>query len=96
MTKYTVQYTDTLSGEANYAWERRASIAMPELTHYGYTGSADGSYAKANRLYERQLMRKAKAAVGITGARGKKENYGGMLAFVPYRSCTILFITAEG
>lgn len=93
MNAYDIEYTDTFSGEANYSWVRRAKVTMPELTHYGYTGSTDGSYAKANRVYQRELMRRAKAAIGLTGARGRREEYGDMVAFVPRGSCTIMFIT---
>lgn len=38
------------------------------------------------------IMRRAKAAVGLTGARGRTENHGDMLKFVPYRCCTVLFV----
>ncbi len=50
------------------------------------------NYCKANKIYQRELMKKAKAAVGITGLRGKTENYGDMLDFRPYGCCTVLFI----
>ena len=51
---------------ANYSWVRRTRIIMPELTHYGYTGSADGSYARANRIANREIMKAAKAMMFIT------------------------------
>ena len=91
--KYDVEYTDTFAGEANYSWVRRATINMPELTHYGYDGATN--YCKANKIYRRELMRRAKAAVGLTGARGRTDDYGEMIDFRPYRSCTVLFITAK-
>lgn len=54
--KYQIELTDTFGGEANYSWVRRASVTVPELTHYGYTGSADGSYSRVAlhgaRLYQ--------------------------------------------
>lgn len=89
---YQAEYTDTFGGEANYSWVTRREFAMPELTHYGYTGSADGSYAKANKVWQRELMRRAKAAVGLTGARGRTEHHGDMAEFRPYGSATILFV----
>lgn len=67
---YEVEYTDTFGGEANYSWVRRAKVTMPELTHYGYDGGT--TYCKANRTFERELMRKAKAAVGLTNVRGSR------------------------
>ena len=93
--QYQVEYTDTFGGEANYSWARRATVAMPEMTHYGYTGSTDGSYAKANKAFERELMRKAKAAIGLTGARGKRADIGDMVEFRPYGSATVMFITPD-
>jgi hypothetical protein len=37
-------------------------------------------------------MKKAKAAVGLTGLRGRVEDYGDMIRFVPYGQCTVLII----
>lgn len=91
MNTYDIEYTDTFAGEANYCWVKRASVSMPELTHYGYDGATN--YVRANRTYQRELMRKAKAAIGLTGARGTVQNYGDMIEFCPYRSCTVMFIT---
>ena len=97
MNRYSVEYTDTFGGEANYSWVRRATVTMPELTHYGYTGSTDGSYAKSNRAFTRELMRRAKAAVGLTGARGRRDTVGDTEEFRPYGSCTVLFVSySEG
>lgn len=92
MNTHEIEYTDTFGGEANYSWVKRATVTMPELTHYGYTGSCDGSYSRANRAYMRELMRKAKAAVGLTGVRGTRCDMGEGFEFRPYGSCTILFV----
>lgn len=89
---YSIEYTDTFSGEANYSWVRRATVTMPDLTHYGYDGGAN--YTKTNRVYQRELMRKAKAAVGITGSRGVTQQIGDMTEFRPYGACVVMFITA--
>ena len=91
MNTYTVEYTDTFAGEPNYSWLRRATVSVSELTHYGYDGSQ--GYAKANKRAERELMRKAKAAVGLTGVRGVKHNMGDMIEFRPYGTCTVMFVT---
>lgn len=91
MNKYDVEYTDTFGGDANYAWVRRATIGMPELTHYGYDGGTN--YCKANRTYQRELMKRAKASMGLTGVRGTTYHHGDMSEFRPYRSCTVLFVT---
>ena len=89
--QYEIEYTDTFGGEANYCWVRRATVTMPELTHYGYDGGTN--YCAANRIYERELMRKAKEAVGITGARGRKDSYGDNLEFRPYGCATVMFVS---
>lgn len=91
MNKHSVEYTDTFAGEANYCWVKRATIHMPELTAYGYDGGTN--YSAANKRYTRELMRRAKAAVGITGLRGKRETWGEMEIFRPYGTATILFVT---
>ena len=91
MPTYSVEYTDTFNGDANYTWVRRAKVTMPELTHYGYDGSTN--YAKANKSYQRELMRRAKAAVGLTGARGARSDLGDTIEFRPYGSATVLFIS---
>lgn len=89
---HPIIYTDTVEGDPNFAWERRDTIIMPELTHYGYTGSTDGSYAKALKPYNRELMRCAKAAMGITGLRGVTSRTNNLIEFRPYRCNTVLII----
>lgn len=90
MHTYDIELTDTFGGEANYSWVRRATVAMPELTHYGYDGGTN--YAKANKVYQRELMKRAKAAMGLTGVRGAVENYGDSITFRPYGLLQIMFI----
>jgi len=91
MNRYNVEYTDTFAGEANYSWVRRAVVDMPEMTHYGYDGGTN--YGKVRRTYQRELMRKAKAEMGLTGVRGVTYHHGDMSEFRPYRSCTVMFVT---
>lgn len=88
---YDVEYTDTFGGEANYAWVKRATLSMPELTHYGYDGGLN--YARANRIANREVMKAAKAAVGLTNVRGVTTDRGDDLEFRPYGMCTVLFVT---
>ncbi len=92
MNMHEVELTDTFGGQANYCWIKRDTDHMPQLTDYGYTGSSDGSYSKANKVYERELMRKAKAKVGLTGIRGRKEDWGDTIAFYPYGLNMVMFI----
>lgn len=91
--KYEYEYTDTFGGEANYGWVKRGTVTMPELTHYGYTGSADGSYTRANKAANRELMRRVKAELGLTGVRGVTAWHGDECVFRPYGMATVLFIT---
>ncbi len=91
MNTYDIEYTDTFNGEANYCWVRRDTVTMPELTHYGYDGSSN--YAKCNKVYERELMRKAKQKMRLTGMRGTTTSYDDMIEFRPYKCCTVMFIT---
>lgn len=91
MNTYDVEYTDTFCGEANYAWVRRATVTMPELTRYGYDGGTN--YVKANKIFQRELMKRAKAEIGLAGVRGKVERYGDITAFRPYGCNTVMFIT---
>jgi len=91
MHKYDVEYTDTFGEEANYGWVKRETVTMPELTHYGYDGGTN--YARVNRTFQRELMKRAKAAVGLTGVRGRTYHHGDMSEFRPYRMCTVLFVT---
>jgi hypothetical protein len=93
MNTYEIVYTDTFGGEANYSWVKRATVFMPELTHYGYDGQTN--YSKANKTYERELMKAAKAKLGLTGIRGRTDRHGDLIEFRPYGSCTVLFINAR-
>jgi len=88
---YNVEFTDTFGGEPNYSWVKRARITMPELTAFGYDGGTN--YVAANRRFNRELMKRAKAAMGLTGLRGRRDEYGDTIEFRPYRTCTVLFIS---
>ena len=88
--RFQIELTDTYAGQANYSWRREAFVTMPELTHYGYDGGTN--YHKANKIFCRELMKKAKAAVGLTGIRGTTTQYGDMIEFRPYRVCQVMFI----
>jgi hypothetical protein len=92
MHKFTYEYTDTLGGDANYCWVKRGAVYAPELTHYGYTGSTDGTYSKANKAQAREVMRQVKAELGLTGVKGVRETWGDIEVFKPYGMATILFI----
>ena len=93
MHKFKYEYTDTFGGgDANYSWVKRGTVYVPELTHYGYTGGADGSYAKANKAQTREVMRQVKTELGLNGARGVRETWGDVEVFKPYGMATVLFV----
>jgi len=90
MTKFNYEYTDTFSGEANYSWVERGTVSVPELTHYGYDGCH--GYGKSNASQLREVMRKVKAKLGLTGVNGVREAYQGIVEFRPHNNNTVLFI----
>jgi hypothetical protein len=51
------------------------------------------NYGRANRIANRELLKRAKALVGLTGVRGKVDHYGDTIEFRPYKMCTVLFVT---
>lgn len=42
-------------------------------------------------ISDRELARRAKAAMGLTGVKGKGYHSGDMYEFRPYGSCTVMF-----
>lgn len=85
------EYTATFSGSENSGRVEHGSITMPELTHYGYDGLH--GYEKSNRIMERELIRKVKASLGLTGKRCKRETYGNTLELRPCGTDTVICIT---
>jgi hypothetical protein len=76
---YQVEYTDTFGGEANYSWVRRADVEAPACDY-------------RSPSYRATLMRRAKAAVGLSGVRGVTYWHGDMAEFRPYRMCRVMFV----
>ena len=93
MNHYQIEITDTFGGEANYSWVKREKNAMPELTHYGYDGSSN--YVKANKIFNRELVKKAKRIAGGTGLRCNIENWGDTIRIEPKGSCVVAFVTYQ-
>lgn len=92
MNHYDVEYTDTFGGEANYCWVRRAVIEVrPEAPDTWDTSAA--TVGRKRRAYRRDVMRKAKASMGLTGVRGVRHDHGDLIEFRPYGSCTVMFVT---
>lgn len=87
---FEYEYTDTFGGEANYSWKRSGKVEMPDLTHYGYDGLR--GYFKANRTFNRELVKKVKAELGLTGLRCDRSIVGYTIELRPRGSNTIIFI----
>jgi hypothetical protein len=87
---YVLEITDTFAGEANYSWVRRHSLDVPELTHYGYDGSQ--GYVKAAKAQRRQIVRRAKALAGWTGARCEVTDMGDCVEIRPRGACMVAFV----
>lgn len=87
---YELEITDTFGGDANYSWVYRDTITMPELTHYGYDGGTN--YVKANKVYRRELVKKAKAIAGWTGRPCEVSEYGDGYEIRPRGICAVAFV----
>ena len=66
-----------------------------------FGGEANYSWVRRATLTEsadisdRALVRRAKAALGLTGVPCRKENWGDVIALYPRGSCTVAFIAPE-
>lgn len=76
-TTFSIEYTDSFGGEANYAWAYRKTLELP----------AD--------ISDLALVRRAKAAMGLTGTRCKRSSHSDTIELRPVGTCTVCFITAE-
>ena len=54
-----------------------------------------GSFPVADNVSDTTVMRRAKKILGLNGVRGRTNRLGDSIEFVPYRSCTALFIRFE-
>ncbi|WP_315826109.1 hypothetical protein [Bradyrhizobium sp. SZCCHNG3015] len=80
-----------------------ANATKPETytleVEYTDTFGGEANYAWVKRetlelpcgLSDRAVMRRAKAAMGLSGVRGRSYVNGDMWEFRPYRSCTVMF-----
>lgn len=77
---------------------------MKFRAEYTDTFSGDANYSWVRRAEfeapdnatDALLMRRAKKALGLSGARGKRETWGETIVFRPWGACTILFIDYVG
>jgi hypothetical protein len=93
MTLYRYELTDTFGGEANYCYVEKGSISVPELTHYGYDGSR--GYCKADKAQSREVVRRVKARLGLTGWRCDRETRGDTIVLRPRGRCEIVLIDCQ-
>ncbi len=90
MHKYLAEYTDTFGGEANYSWVKRATITAPEWAAFK---DWDGNGRREPKAYQRTVMRRAKAALGLSGVRGRTLSIGDGYEFRPYGMACVLYVT---
>ena len=58
-----------------------------------YSWVRRASFTGPDDMPQREVMRKARALVGLTGVRGTFENQFECFALRPYGSCTVMFVT---
>lgn len=92
MHTYSAEWTDTFGGEANYGWVKRATVAVPEWTAFA---DWDGNGRREPKAYQRTVMRRAKAALGLSGLRGVTSTMGDGYEFRPYGMACVLFVTYQ-
>ena len=90
MHKYLAEFTDTFGGEANYSWVRRATLSVPEWSAFK---DWDGDGRREPKAYQRTVMRRAKAALGLSGVRGRTLSIGDSYEFRPYNMACVLYVT---
>jgi len=77
-------------GEANYSWVKRRTIDDAPWEHFK---DWDGNGRREPKAYQRTIMRRAKAAMGLSGVRGVTASLGDGYEFRPYGMATVLFVT---
>lgn len=87
---YIAEWTDTFGGQANYSWVKRRTIDDPQWCDFK---DWDENGRREPKAYQRTMMRRAKAALGLSGLRGVTSTMGDGYEFRPYRMCCVLFVT---
>lgn len=73
---------------------------MKAKIEYTDTFGGDANYSwvrraeieNAEKLTDRQIVRRAKAEMGLTGVPCKRHSFGDMIELRPESECTVLFI----
>lgn len=74
---------------------------MPYIAEYTDTFGGEANYSWVKRASiefgddpsDVALMRRAKAALGLSGVPGRTFKHGDMMEFRPYGMCCVLFVT---
>ena len=74
---------------------------MEYLAEWTDTYGGDANYSWVKRatieadaaISDLALIRRAKAALGLSGLRGRTHHYGDMIEFRPYGMACVLFVT---
>lgn len=89
---YSIEYTDTCGGEANYSWVKRGTVTVPDWDHFA---GWDGNGRREPKGFQAYVMRQAKKRAGITGLRGRTYRVGDGFEFRPHGVSTVLFVNYE-
>jgi hypothetical protein len=60
-----------------------------------YSWVRRASFKASASLSDREIVRRAKKEIDLTGVRCKRNNFGEMIELRPYGSATVMFITYE-
>ena len=77
MRNFRVEYTDTVSGDANYSWCERETVSLSDCAT------------------DRQIVLACKNAVGLSGIKCDREQWGEMIVLRPRGSYTVVFINPQ-
>jgi hypothetical protein len=90
VTLYRYELTDTYVGEANYCYVERGALSVPDLSQY--EDDKGLTYSQAIVAQSREVVRKVKARLGLTGWRCDRETWGETIVLRPRGRCEIVFI----
>ena len=72
------------------AWDVEYTDTFGGEANYSWVRRATIGFRKGESKYG--LMRRAKAAVGLAGVRGRVDHQGDRVEFRPFKHCTVMFV----
>jgi len=74
-----------------YSWEYTDTFGGEA----NYSWVRRGTFKAPADASDALIMRRAKAAAGLSGCTGKRADFGDTMEFRPYGCCTVLFVSVE-